>query len=54
LKVAKFRERIRERDRACVITGANPAGLFVGVESCHIIPRSHHTWVGLAIVLNNP
>jgi len=41
-----FRERVRLRDGACVISQYNTSLLgFLGLEAAHIIPRSHFEYV---------
>jgi len=38
-----FRERVRERDQDCKLSGARGGPNYVALEACHIIPRSHYT-----------
>ena len=47
-----FRERVRNRDQACVVSGATGGALFLGQEACHIIPRSHFTFVSPLYLLH--
>lgn len=50
IRVAAFREAVRERDRKCVITGL-PAfdanyGDWTGFEAAHIFPLAYeHHWI---------
>lgn len=40
-----FRDRLRERDGRCAITGAATPD-YAGLEACHIFPRSReNTWI---------
>jgi hypothetical protein len=42
IQLAVFRDRVRERDRSCRVTGRDVSAFnWVGVNACHIIPRQH-------------
>jgi hypothetical protein len=46
IQVPIFKDRVRERDRRCVISSLDTSGLgWVNLEACHIIPRSHASYV---------
>jgi hypothetical protein len=60
LQTSSFRERIRNRDRECVISGYGHAR-FVSLQACHIVPRADHgTVIGpvpefvLTVVVDEP
>jgi hypothetical protein len=45
-KTHTFRERIRARDQRCVISFTDTSLFqFIGLETAHIIPRSHSRYV---------
>lgn len=44
-KVTTFRERVRERDQVCVISRKDARPWYFGQNSCHIMPRSHFSFV---------
>jgi len=45
LKVRVFRERVRNRDQTCRITGAHARAMFVALAACHIIPGNYYAAV---------
>ena len=45
IKVATFRERVRERDQVCVVSRIDARPWYYGQNTCHIIPRSHFSFV---------
>jgi hypothetical protein len=45
IQVALFRDRVRQRDQICKLSGTDTRPSYNGLDACHIIPRSHHSYV---------
>jgi hypothetical protein len=49
-QASTFRDRVRQRDRCCKVTGLDTSMFqYVGLNASHIIPRSHAQLVSSAI-----